>query len=305
MLIDSHMRSLRCVLCPGKTVDVYLVDFQKLPVLYRGIPNCAMACIFVWGLSSPVKKHLWSSSRVNDVSLEKLLAQAWTLMKGEASVEEPVVSPAQPAQISQQSMVMISSVTCFKCNGSNHFVRDYVWRGQTTFVCCYQCNKTSYLVRDCPWNEVGDETMTLAYSPGNRWTQCYLLSLYIDGTPCLAHFDSGCSCSILSAKLFWSWSKQVVTILTGVTQACCRSGTITIYTATGNTAMIDVLVIWGKPLDFLLLLGINAIKALSNVCITVSGSIKFEKTWPICAVLHFNKTDFCARFDYGKVCAIH
>lgn len=76
----------------------------------------------------------------------------------------------------------------------------------------------------------------------------------------------------------------MVTTLTGAAQACCGSGTIRIRAATGNTATIDVLVIRGKPLDFDLLFGIDAIKALGGIRITQSGSVKFVERWHVCAL---------------------
>lgn len=88
-----------------------------------------------------------------------------------------------------------------------------------------------------------------------------------------------------------------VTTLNEATQACCRSGTVRILTATRNTATIDVLVMQGKSLDFDLLLSIDAIKALGGVRITQSGSVKFEETSPVCAELRVNKSDFSVKFN--------
>lgn len=37
-------------LCPGETVDVYLAELTKLTVLFSGLPEWALACIFLAGL---------------------------------------------------------------------------------------------------------------------------------------------------------------------------------------------------------------------------------------------------------------
>lgn len=90
---------------------------------------------------------------------------------------------------------------------------------------------------------------------------------------------------------------MAVSTLTGATQACCGRGTVRICTATGNTATIDVLVMRGKPLDFDLLLGIDAIKALGGVRITQHGSVEFEKPWSVCAAIRISEADFSVKFN--------
>lgn len=71
-------------------------------------------------------------------------------------------------------------------------------------------------------------------------------------------------------------------------QACCGRNS-------GNPATTgDVLVM---PLDFNLMLDINAIKVYGGIHIMQSGSIKFEETWPICSALHINEINFSVKFD--------
>ena len=144
---------------PGETVDVYLADLRRLSVLFGGIPDHVLVCVFVRGLPNPVKRLLQSSSRVDDMTLEELLARARALMKDNAEVGEAVVAATRPARITQPLVgVGRSDYRCYKCNGPNHFARDCMQRRQTTHQRCYRCNKTGHLVRDCPGNEVGDET---------------------------------------------------------------------------------------------------------------------------------------------------
>ena len=99
----------------------------------------------------------------------------------------------------------------------------------------------------------------------------------VDGIPCSALLDSGYSWSILSTKLCQSWSKQdiMVTTLTESMQACCRSSTVKIRTATGNTVPINLVVMREKNLDFNQLLGINTINELGSVHISQYGSVEF------------------------------
>ena len=61
------------VLHPGET-DLYLADLQILSILFGGMPESMMVCLFGQGLAGPVKRLLRSSSRMDDMSLEELLA---------------------------------------------------------------------------------------------------------------------------------------------------------------------------------------------------------------------------------------
>ena len=73
-----------------------------------------------------------------------------------------------------------------------------------------------------------------------------------------------------------------------------------VRTDTGNSADIEVLVVHERLLDFNLLLGYDAIKALGGVLITQSGTVKFCEEAPICAALKIDQPDFSVEFDRRK-----
>ena len=73
-----------------------------------------------------------------------------------------------------------------------------------------------------------------------------------------------------------------------------------VRTDTGNSADIEALVVHERPLDIDLLLGYNAIKALSGVLITWSGTVKFCEEAPVCAPLKIDRPDFSVEFDRRK-----
>ena len=162
---------------------------------------------------------------------------------------------------------MSPPIICYVCNCPNHLARDCVKRQKAAHAHCYQCNKVTS-------SKIAQE-MRL----GTRH-QCWSIPRTASklDTPYLALLDSACSQSILSVELCRFWLKQdvAVTTLIGAKQACCKSGTVKICMASSSTATIDVLVMRGKPLDFNLLLGINAIKVFSGVYITQYGSAEFE-----------------------------
>lgn len=156
------------ILRPGETVDVYLADLRKLSVLFGGVPDSAMACVFVQGLPDPVKSLLRSSARADDMSLEELLARARAIIKDETAEREPVVAAVQPSQTPRSSLDMGPLVTCYECNGPNHFARDCMKRRRATNARYYRCNKTGHLAKNCPGNGSGDETSVPVHSPNSK-----------------------------------------------------------------------------------------------------------------------------------------
>ena len=55
-------------LCPGESVDVYLAELQRLSVLFGGMSDSGMMCVFVLGLQDQVK-HLCTSARMDYLSI--------------------------------------------------------------------------------------------------------------------------------------------------------------------------------------------------------------------------------------------
>ena len=70
-----------------------------------------------------------------------------------------------------------------------------------------------------------------------------------------------------------------------------------VCTNTGNSADIERLVVHKRPLDFDLLLGYGAIKALGGVLITQSGTVKFCGEAPVCAALKIDRPDISVEFE--------
>ena len=67
----------------------------------------------------------------------------------------------------------------------------------------------------------------------------------------------------------------------------------------GMSAKISVLVVWGKPLGFDLLLGIYAIKALGGMVVGPTGSVQLgNKEIVKCAAISLNEPDLTATFNH-------
>ena len=124
------------------------------------------------------------------------------------------------------------------------------------------------------------------------------VTIYVNNVPCTALLDSGCSHTIVSARLCRTWKERNITVTTigGETQACCGAGTVKIHADSGVAAELNVLVTQGDLLGFDLLLGYDAIKALGGVVIARDGGVRFLET-PMCAAIHIDRPDFQVDYD--------
>ena len=77
-------------------------------------------------------------------------------------------------------------------------------------------------------------------------------------------------------------------------------GTVKVCTDTGNSVDIEELVVHERPLDFDLLLGYDAIKALGGVLITRNGTLKYCEEAPVCAARKIDRPDFSVEFNRRK-----
>ena len=125
-----------------------------------------------------------------------------------------------------------------------------------------------------------------------------IIWVHVDQTPCLTLLDSGCSCTIVSARLCCTWSKRSVkiTIIKGKAWVCCGVGSVWIYIDSSEPAKVNVLVMWKDILSFDLLLRYDAMKALDGVLITWAGTVQFLEA-SVCAALHIDWPNFRVEFD--------
>ena len=72
---------------------------------------------------------------------------------------------------------------------------------------------------------------------------------------------------------------------------------IVVRTDIGTSAKVDALVVKEKPLDFDMLLGYYAIKALGGVLIDDIGGMHFQETVLVCAALRIDQPNFRVDFN--------
>ena len=126
-------------------------------------------------------------------------------------------------------------------------------------MCCYRCNKASYVARDCPGNEDRDVDLLSRQTMNET---LLVIRILVNET--------------LAARLCCVWKNRSVRETTISSEMCkCHGiGTVIVRTDTGNSADVEALVVYERQLDFDLLLGYDAFKALGGVLITWTGMVK-------------------------------
>ena len=72
---------------------------------------------------------------------------------------------------------------------------------------------------------------------------------------------------------------------------------VKIFTDTGSLTHVKTLAVHEKPLNFDLLLGYDAVKALGGVLITQMGTVNYQKEASMYAALKIDKPDLSFKFD--------
>ena len=165
-----------------------------------------------------------------------------------------------------------TNVTCYRCNIKGHFAKD-CWKCETQ---CYRCGEHGHWAWNCSFSQARWECINASLLPHQHVNVVLLVAgFYIDGTRCLALIDAGWSQTIVHADQCQSRWKAGVDVerIAGTSCVCCGIGVVPISTDEGDSAKVNVLVVCGKPLGFDLLLGIDAIKALSDIVVGSAGSV--------------------------------
>ena len=103
------------------------------------------------------------------------------------------------------------------------------------------------------------------------------MQLWIDGQPCRALIDTGCTDNIVHAAYCKRWRPQSVTVTTisGDPFACCGKGNVTVETPTGQSAEIEVLVVSAPPMGVDAIVGMSGIAALGGVSVLRPSEVRF------------------------------
>ena len=135
---------------PEETADEFLTDLQRLAWLVGETPpECWIKTAFVNGLPSDVKGLLWSSTRLETLTLREVLERARAVLVD--TRDKHLAAVARHEQTSHTPNTLKShqsDVTCFRCGGPNHLARDCMQRSsvrhwkERSSIRCHLCNKT-------------------------------------------------------------------------------------------------------------------------------------------------------------------
>ena len=157
-------------------MDGFLTELQRLALLVGEMPiECWIRRTFVNGLPQHIRGLLRSSTRMEELSMQKLLERARAILIDEKALEEPVAalrSGQVPLAQAPRDDYLITSI-CFRCGGPNHLAKNCLTRNNgwnhnrevRPVMRCYRCGKARHVRRNCPGNRAGDEELVPASAP--------------------------------------------------------------------------------------------------------------------------------------------
>ena len=124
--------------------------------------------------------------------------------------------------------------------------------------------------------------------------------LSINGRDCRAVVDSGCTENMIFAPYCEQWRKHRVNVMSmsGDSFVCDGSGSVYVTTMTGQSAVMNVLVVSERPLGVEFVLGVSGISALGGVMIGSPSDVRFcGAVSRQCVQPAVDAPDFEAQFD--------
>lgn len=132
-----------------------------------------------------------------------------------------------------------------------------------------------------------------------------MTQLRVDGHDCRVIVDSGCTENLIFAPYCGQWRRQRVTVMSmsGDSFFCDGIGRVYVEAASGQSAVVDVLVVRERPLGVEFVLGVGGISALGGVMIGSPSDVRFcgavsgPAAGRLCDQPAVDAPDFEAKFD--------
>ena len=165
----------------GEPPDVYLAELRRLSSLFGVLADKALTCAFVGGLPEHVRQLLRAGSRMEDLTLDQVLARARAVIKDDSPfLGTTEASFGVTTQQGSEFCATAVSRRCYACGGPNHLARDCLVRHQINRGSgelarggknrpqqrprCYRCGDVGHIAAKCPGNEHGGGASAPAFS---------------------------------------------------------------------------------------------------------------------------------------------
>ena len=126
-----------------ESVDVYLSDLRRLARLANISSDVLILRAFVVGLPTVVSRELRATSKLDNLSLDDVVARARALVS--ELVEKPVIAVAENKSF-RKNTSSGGQVKCFKCGGP-HLIK-YCPKSDNNFL-CFKCGKEGHFAKNC------------------------------------------------------------------------------------------------------------------------------------------------------------
>ena len=229
---------------------------------------------FINGLPSQVRGLLWSSTRMEILTLRELLERARGVLVD--TEDEHLVAAARPKQVSLTPDLRETSQSghnCFRCKSPNHLAKDCIqrrsvrnWRERST-THCYLCNKTEQSCEKLSGETEMEVDVSTTLSPIKLKEVLPVIEAVVDGKKRIALVDSGCSRFLVTRSVCNPSSWQISDILTVKGEILHSGGVGTIMLAVDNVSPVkaDVLVVDSPLSSFDMLIGMDNIRMMGGV----------------------------------------
>ncbi|KFD49845.1 LOW QUALITY PROTEIN: hypothetical protein M513_09312 [Trichuris suis] len=276
----------------GESPDVFLADLRRLGTLAGGVSESFLGCAFVAGLPEYVQDLLRAGARMEELTLNQLVARARAVMVNEISTcEKNDGLAAGAAEASLRTASRKPAIQCYACGGASHFARECPTRNSVR-TSARPGKKVNAYRRGClrrppPASNQGAADCA---DEGRRRTTPRA------GTHRIHQVHHLCSLLLILAEATDSCNHGQWRATT------LHRRSVKLQLSEGDPVTIEGVIADKKPLGFDVIIGMNGISALGGVTMNAQGQVQFGRAKAVvvasaAASIRVDEKDFVATYD--------